>query len=160
MTRTAKYRRHSTYEPAQPAETAHWALFAGKMRAKLKPSGQRADRVESAQHFLIIHSRPTFGDRQADTDGPSDTGVPGPGRGQYSSEHRRQDLISSRIRRIKAVELGGIRRPETGREQVAPGKLLFVHLRAPTWHDLDSWLALQDSNRRLPLWEGCDPGLF
>jgi hypothetical protein len=45
---SAKYRRHSTYEPAQPAETAQWALFAGKMRAKLKPSGQRADRVESA----------------------------------------------------------------------------------------------------------------
>ena len=41
-------RRHSTYEPAQPAETARWALFAGKMRAKLEPSGQRADRVESA----------------------------------------------------------------------------------------------------------------
>jgi hypothetical protein len=52
----AKYRRHSTYEPAQPAETAQWALFAGKMRAKLKPSGQRADRVESAQHFSMIHS--------------------------------------------------------------------------------------------------------
>ena len=48
----AKYRRHSTYEPAQPVETAQWALFAGKMRAKLKPSGQRADRVESAQHHL------------------------------------------------------------------------------------------------------------
>jgi hypothetical protein len=28
------------------------------MRAKLKPSGQRADRVESAQHLLIIHSEP------------------------------------------------------------------------------------------------------
>jgi hypothetical protein len=26
------------------------------MRAKLKPSGQRADRVESAQHFSMIHS--------------------------------------------------------------------------------------------------------
>ena len=47
MTRTAKYRRHSTYEPAQPAETAQWVLFAAKMRAKPKPSGQRADRVES-----------------------------------------------------------------------------------------------------------------
>jgi len=73
------------------------------MRAKLKPSGQRADRVESAQHFLIIHSRPTFGDRQADIEGPSDTGVPGPGRGQYSSEHRRLDLIGVRIRRFYNV---------------------------------------------------------
>jgi hypothetical protein len=25
------------------------------MRAKVKPSGQRADRVESAQHFSMIH---------------------------------------------------------------------------------------------------------
>lgn len=28
------YRRHSTYEPAESAKTAQWALFAGKMRAK------------------------------------------------------------------------------------------------------------------------------
>jgi hypothetical protein len=58
---TAKYRRHSTYEPASPAETAQWALFAGKMRAKLQPSGQRAGCVESAHHISAIYSAPTFG---------------------------------------------------------------------------------------------------
>ena len=31
----ANYRRHSTYQPAQPAKTAQSALFAGKMRAKI-----------------------------------------------------------------------------------------------------------------------------
>jgi hypothetical protein len=140
MTRTAKYRRHSTYEPAQPAETAHWALFAGKMRAKLKPSGQRADRVESAQHFSMIHSGPTFGNTLAHTERPSGHGVPGADRGQYGSELRSQDLSCCRIRRIKAVELGGIRRPETAREEVAPAKFHLVHLRSPTWHDVDSLL--------------------
>jgi hypothetical protein len=69
-----------------------------------------------------------------------DTGVPGAGRGHYGSELRSHDLSSCRIRRIKAVELGGIRRPETGLEEVAPAKLHLVHLRSFTWHDVDSLL--------------------
>jgi hypothetical protein len=56
-----KVRRHSTYEPAQPAETAQWAVFAGKMRAKLQPSDQRAGRVESTQVlFAEISTNPGF----------------------------------------------------------------------------------------------------
>jgi hypothetical protein len=41
-------------------ETARQRLFAGKLRAKLPSSGQRADRVESAQHLLLIHPKQAY----------------------------------------------------------------------------------------------------
>ena len=125
------------------------------LRAKC---GQNYNQVATG---LIVWNQPTlfstsagaatFGNRQAHTKRPLARRVPGAGRGRYGPELRSQDLSSSRIRGIKAVELGGIRRPETAREQVAPGQLLLVHLRGSTCHDGDSSRTLQDSNLRLPL---------
>ena len=44
-------RRHSTYEPAQPAELTPWALFAHKMPPNFWEAGHGLICVGSAQNF-------------------------------------------------------------------------------------------------------------
>ena len=47
-------RRHSTYEPAQPAELTPWALFAHKMPPNFWEAGHGLICVGSAQNFSAI----------------------------------------------------------------------------------------------------------
>jgi hypothetical protein len=47
----AIYRRHSTYEPAQPAELTPWALFAHKMPPNFWEAGHGLICVGSTQNF-------------------------------------------------------------------------------------------------------------